>query len=186
VRRFGHQWRSLVAYPVDLLARLVGRLHGRWLAVEARRTRAQLGRVGTNVSISAGCVFHPPSNVEMGDDVYVGPGCWFMTTEAKIRIGSGVIFGPQVGIITGNHNIGVMDKRMFDVTEKRPFDDENVTIGDDVWIGFRATILKGVNVGNGSVIAAGAVVTRDVAPYDVVAGVPAKALYNRRDRLVEP
>ncbi len=104
-----------------------------------------------------------------------------MTSEARIRIGSGVIFGPQVAIITGNHNTGDLDKRMFDVTDKRPFDDEDVTIEDDVWIGFRATVLKGVRVGTGSVIAAGAVVTRDVAPFDVVAGIPAKRLYNRRN-----
>jgi acetyltransferase-like isoleucine patch superfamily enzyme len=102
-----------------------------------------------------------------------------MTSEAQIRIGSGVIFGPQVAIITGNHNIGVQGKRMFDIREKRPCDDEDVTIEDDVWIGFRATILKGVTVGTGAVIAAGAVVTHDVPSYHVVAGVPAKTICRR-------
>ncbi len=179
--RFGRRWQSLAEYPIDILAQLIGRLHRRWLRIEARKTLAQLRKVGANVTISAGCVFQPPSNVEIGDDVYIGPECWFMTSEARIRIGSGVIFGPQVAIITGNHNTGDLDKRMFDVTDKRPFDDEDVTIEDDVWIGFRATVLKGVRVGTGSVIAAGAVVTRDVAPFDVVAGIPAKRLYNRRN-----
>lgn len=174
-----HYAKSIAVYPLDLLAQVVGRLHRRWLSIEAGKVLRQLRKAGMNVTIGAECVFLPPSNVEIGDDVYIGPECWFMTTEAQIRIGSGVIFGPQVAIITGNHNIGVPGKRMFDVIEKRPFDDEDVTIEDDVWIGFRATILKGVTVGTGSVIAAGAVVTRDVPPYQVVGGVPAKILYSR-------
>lgn len=58
---------------------------------------------------------------------------------------------------------------------------EPVEIGDDCWIGGRVTILPGVHVGNGAVIAAGAVVTKDVPPYAVVGGVPAKIIYNRKD-----
>jgi len=128
----------------------------------------------------------PPGNVGIGDDVYIGPECWFMTTEAQIRIGSGVIFGPQVALITGNHNTGVPGMQMFDVKEKRPFDDEDVTIEDDVWIGFPAPILKGVAAGTGSVIAARAVVTRDVPSYQVVGGVPAKNLYSRSSAPSQP
>ena len=80
----------------------------------------------------------PQATWKSGTMFTLDPRCWFMTTEAQIRIGSGVIFGPQVAIITGNHNIGVTGKRMFDVNEKSPLDDEDVTIEDDVWIGFRA------------------------------------------------
>ncbi|MBU2537741.1 MAG: acyltransferase [Proteobacteria bacterium] len=55
----------------------------------------------------------------------------------------------------------------------------SVVVEDDVWIGHGATILKGVHVGKGAIIAAGAVVTRDVAPYSIVGGVPAKLIRNR-------
>ena len=67
---------------------------------------------------------------------------------------------------------------MISVTEheKRPQDDLGVEIGDDVWVGTRAIVLHGVTIGRGAVVAAGAVVTRSVPPYAVVAGVPARVV----------
>jgi len=68
---------------------------------------------------------------------------------------------------------------MFDVHIKKPSDDLPVIIEDDVWIGANVTILKSVHIGEGSVIAAGAVVTKDVPSYTIIAGVPARALRKR-------
>jgi acetyltransferase-like isoleucine patch superfamily enzyme len=65
---------------------------------------------------------------------------------------------------------------MYDVHEKRPEDDRDVIIEDDVWVGSGAIILKGVRVGRGSIVAAGAVVNKGVPPYTIVGGVPAKVL----------
>lgn len=65
--------------------------------------------------------------------------------------------------------------------EKRPEDDPGVVIGNDVWIGTRAVILPGVTVGDGAIIAAGAVVTEAVMPYSIVAGVPARLVRMRWD-----
>jgi acetyltransferase-like isoleucine patch superfamily enzyme len=65
---------------------------------------------------------------------------------------------------------------MTDVHEKRPEDDRDVVIEDDVWIGSRAIVLKGVTIGRGAVVAAGAVVTKSVPPYAIAAGTPAKVL----------
>jgi acetyltransferase-like isoleucine patch superfamily enzyme len=70
---------------------------------------------------------------------------------------------------------------MADVHEKRECDDEPIWIEDDVWIGTRAIVLKGVRLGRGSVVAAGAVVTHDVPAYSVVAGVPARVVSERFD-----
>jgi acetyltransferase-like isoleucine patch superfamily enzyme len=66
-------------------------------------------------------------------------------------------------------------------SEKRPEDDRDVIIGDDVWIGARAIILHGVTIGRGSVVAAGAVVARDVPSYAIVGGVPARVIRYRWD-----
>lgn len=115
-------------------------------------------------------------NIEVGDDVSIGYGAVFMATESKILIGNKVMFGPNVTIVAGNHNTSPVGKFMYDVHEKREGDDEDVVIEDDVWLGCGVIILKGVRVGRGSIIAAGALVNRDVAPYTVVAGVPAKVI----------
>lgn len=91
------------------------------------------------------------------------------------------MFGPHVTIIGGNHNTALVGRAMYDVTEKRERDDLDVTIEDDVWIGTRAIILSGVTVGRGAIVGAGAVVTRDVPPYAVVVGSPARIVRFRWD-----
>ena len=70
---------------------------------------------------------------------------------------------------------------MYDVHTKRLEDDQDVIIEDDIWVGSRAVILKGVRIGRGSIIAAGAIVNKDVPPYTIVAGVPAKVVHRRFD-----
>jgi acetyltransferase-like isoleucine patch superfamily enzyme len=115
-------------------------------------------------------------NIEVGNDVLIGNGAILVASESKIKIGNKVMFGPNVTIIGGNHNTSVVGQFMYDVHDKRPEDDQDVIIEDDVWIGSCAIILKGVRVGRGSIIAAGAVVTRDVPPYTICGGVPARVL----------
>lgn len=86
--------------------------------------------------------------------------------------------GADVTVITRNHRHDRTDIPMMDqgFEEERP-----VYIGDDVWIGDRVTVLPGVHIGNGCIIAAGAVVTKDVPEYTVAAGVPARVVKERRN-----
>ncbi len=119
--------------------------------------------------------------VEVGDDVYIGPGACLQASRSGIQIGSKVMFGPCVTIIGGDHNTSVVGKYMKDVSEKRPENDQMVVIDDDVWVAAKAVILKGVHLGRGCIVAAGAVVTREVPPYSVVAGVPARVISFRFD-----
>lgn len=120
-------------------------------------------------------------NIFIGDYSSVGLDAMFMCTRAKIRIGKKVMFGPHVFMITGGHRTDMIGRYMIDVlnSEKRPEDDRDIVVEDDVWIGANSIILKGVRIGQGSVIAAGSVVTKDVAPYSIVAGVPAKQIKMR-------
>ena len=91
-------------------------------------------------------------------------------------IGKYVMMGEDCTIITRNHAFQRTDIPMM----YQGFEEEKpVYIGDDVWIGDRVTILPGVHIGNGCIIAAGAVVTEDVEPYTIVGGVPAKKIRNR-------
>lgn len=89
------------------------------------------------------------------------------------------MFGPHVCLFGGGHNTAVVGKFMVDVTEKRPSDDLGVVIEDDVWVGSRAMILRGVTIRRGSIIGAGSVVTKTVLPYTVVAGCPAALIGQR-------
>ena len=118
-------------------------------------------------------------NMSVGDWTSIPKGATFFCTVAPLTIGKKVIFGPHPTIITGNHRIDVVGKYIMDSKEKLPENDEPVIIEDDVWAGANVTILKGVTIGRGSVIAAGAVVTKSCPPYSIIGGVPAKVLKMR-------
>ena len=135
--------------------------------------RSAFKRCGKNVRFDPDGVY-TYKNIEIGNDVFIGPRAAFLASESGIVIGNKVMFGPNVTIVGGDHNTSVIGQFMFDVRAKRPEDDQPVVIEDDVWIGARAILLKGVRLGRGCIVAAGSVVTKSVAPYTVVAGVPAR------------
>ena len=132
---------------------------------------------GKNVYIRPTCSdFKGLWNLSVGDDTSIPKGSVFYCTEAPLTIGKKVIFGPHPTIITGDHRIDVIGKYIIDSHEKLPQNDAPVTLEDDVWTGANITILKGVTIGRGSVVAAGAVVNKSCPPYSIIGGVPAKVL----------
>lgn len=148
--------------------------------------KTQFNSVGKNV------IFNPfdkigYKNVSIGDDVFIGPGATFSASESHITIGNKVMFGPNVTIMGGDHNHSVIGKYMFDVKVKNIDDDQPVIIKDDVWIGAGAIILKGVTIGQGSIVAAGALVIKDIEKYSIVGGIPAKHIKYRftKDQIKE-
>lgn len=113
--------------------------------------------------------------LSVGEKTSIGRHC-IINAKGHVAIGSYVMIGPNVIINSINHNYLNKNNLMINqgVVGKR------VAIGDDVWIGANALILPGVCVGEGAVIAAGAVVTKDVDSYSVVAGIPAKKIKMRQ------
>jgi len=104
------------------------------------------------------------ATITVGDDVFIGPGAHIGAARTEIVIGNKVMIGPNVTIIGGRHNTSVLGRFMCEVTDKRPEDDKPIFIEDDVWICTGATILRGVTGHRGAIVAAGAVVTKDVPP----------------------
>jgi maltose O-acetyltransferase len=108
-------------------------------------------------------------HLTIGADCFINQECVFDAT-ARITIGNNVAFGHGVLITTSSHAIGWADRRSGLLT---PIP---VTVGDGAWLSSRAVILPGVDVGEGAVVAAGAVVTRSVPPHSLVGGVPARVV----------
>lgn len=130
-----------------------------------------LEKCGKNVNIEKGAIF--PSSVEVGDNSGIG---YNARINGKVVIGNDVMMGAYVSIFARNHKFSDISIPM----NRQGFEEEYpVIIGDDVWIGANVIILPGVKIGKGSVIGAGAVVTKDVEEYTVVGGNPAKVLKKR-------
>ncbi len=139
--------------------------------------------IGNNFSIGrnsiiecTGVLRELGESLEIGENVGIAANA-FIAVRGKTKIGKNTIFGPGVSIHSENHNFEDLDKpmRLQGATRK------GVTIGEDCWIGSKAIILDGVTVGNHVIVAAGAVVNRDVPDYAIVGGVPAKIIKMRKD-----
>lgn len=134
--------------------------------------RRIMKRVGKNFNIEHGAVFN--GNCTLGDYSGIGVHC---ELNGPVCIGKYVNMGPEVVVYAQNHST----KRTDIIMQKQGFDEvKPVTIGDDVWIGRRVIILPGVTIGEGSVLGAGAVIAKDIPPYSVVVGNPAKVIKNRK------
>lgn len=111
------------------------------------------------------------SKIIIGNNFYANVGCHFL---GNIKIGNNVMFGPQ-SIIWGRDHNTKLGKPM----QSQPYTEKPVIIGNDVWCGANVTILKGVKIGDGVVIAAGSVVNDDVPNDSIVGGVPARLIRYR-------
>lgn len=143
--------------------------------------KISLSRCGKKNRILSGFSCAGIRNVSLGNRCSIGENCTIFSTKAKVFIGDDVSFGPNVTIVSGNHRIDVVGKRMNEITDaqKTSNDDKDIVFEGDNWIGANATILKGVTIGEGSIVGAGSVVTKSVPPYSIVGGSPARILRMR-------
>lgn len=152
-------WLHLFCYiPSHRVRRFILRLAG--------------AKIGKGSSIHMGCRFFSLKNIRIGEDSIIGEGI-FMDGRAPLTIGNHVDIASQVMIYNSEHDINSED---FYAKESP------VEIGDYVFIGPRAIILPGVGIGKGAVVGAGAVVTHDVLEFDIVGGVPAEKIGERKLR----
>lgn len=173
-------------------------LNGRWLLARllllplphfvGSRLRAELLRaLGFNIG-SGVCFWSLPTiigggqlhrKLTIGQRSVFNVHCFF-DLAAPISIGEFVGFGPQVMLITGAHQIGEATSRLG------PLDPKPIHIGNGAWLGARCTILPGVTIGSGAVVAAGSLVTKDVPPNTLVGGVPARQIRLLETAVPEP
>lgn len=140
-------------------------------------------RIGKNSTFGRGTVFYSPNKSKIGDNVYIGKYC---SLETDFEIGNNVLIANNVGII-GKYDhdfskVGVSIKDspwIGDSDYSFKGKGLKVVIEDDTWIGFGSIVVSGVRIGKGSIIAAGSVVLKDVEPYSIVAGNPAKVISKR-------
>lgn len=169
---------KLIAWCVYNLIYLLRGVTNRALSFFYKRLMLSCGR---HVRFSALTSSFTYRNVSIGNDVYFGPHVCILATESKVYIGNKALIGQGTTMIGGNHRITDVGRFIYDVLDKKPEDDADIHIEDDVWVGTNTIILKGVTIGRGAVVAAGAVVTKDVPPYAIAGGIPARVLKYRWD-----
>lgn len=160
-------WNVILELEVFIL-HLAGYIPSHWI----RKIFYWAGGIHIHWSstIHMGAKFYDPRNIEIGRDTVIGERA-VLDGRDQLKIGDHVALASEVMIYNSQHDIN---------EERFKAIDGPVLINDYVFIGPRAIILPGVKIGKGAIVAAGAVVTRDVAPYAVVAGVPAKPIAERK------
>lgn len=171
-----------------MIARVIaGRIRAAWLRLRGARIGAKssigarlVARNATAITLGARVEIEHDVFLKMtggtltiGDYTFIGRGCEIDVAQS-VTIGAHTLLAPNVFITDHTHN-HARGQRLDEQGNRVAA----VTIGSDAWIGAHAVVLAGVTIGDGAIVGAGAVVTRDVAPYSIVAGVPARVIGSR-------
>lgn len=137
--------------------------------------KLRLKHMGKGVYIDYECDFRYHHKISIGDGTIINRGCKIFGSHynktVEVKIGNRCKLAPYVKLFAAGHDTMFLDL---------PNNGESITINDYVWIGGNASVLQGVTIGEGAIIAAGSVVTTDVKPYTIVGGVPAKYIKDRK------
>jgi len=135
---------------------------------------------GNKVLISPGCILHWLENCELGENITINAFC-YIDAIGGVRIGDNTRIAHSCSVITGQHRYDLPGRTIID----SGYTTARISIGSDVWLGTGVVILQGVKIGDGAVVGASSVVTNDVKPYTVVAGIPVKLIKRRFDSVSE-
>ncbi len=132
-------------------------------------------KMGKNVTILENVKFIEPSNISIDDNAGIGYRC-FIEATGEVKIGKWVRIGPNVSFFTTNHNYIKKDIKI----KHQGYTTGSIIIENDVWIGANVTILPNVKIGEGAVIGAGSIVSKNIDSFTIVAGNPAKVIKYRK------
>ncbi len=130
-------------------------------------------RTGRNAAISPDASFANPERILIGDNVRIGSRChiWAGPSQGRIILGDDALLGPDVLLTAATYRFNDGSP----VTEQA-MNERDIVLGKDVWLGAKVVVLPGVSIGDGAVVGASAVVTKDVPPMAIVAGNPARVI----------
>jgi len=146
----------------------------RGVRINARQNNCRIW-IDNQVALERGVDISGGENcqIEIGERTFIGP--YTCIGGGNVKIGNHCLIAAQTGIIANNHIFADPAQKILDQGETR----EGIVIEDDCWLGYGVKVLDGVTIGEGSVIGAGAVVTKDIPPYSVAVGVPARTIASR-------
>lgn len=136
-----------------------------------------LKKIGKNVSIMSNVTFMSPQKIEIGNHVLINTGSK-IGGQNGVKIGNFVLIGYNVNLVSENH---AFTNPTLPI-KKQGYFGGPIILEDDIWIGANVVILPSVNIGRGAIIGANAVVTKNVKPFSIVGGVPAKHIKYRFDQ----
>jgi len=168
--------KNFLVCSYELMSSIVFALprHKLFNIVKSNYLRIQGAKVGKYVTFYPGIKINPCMKIKLGDHVDLAWGV-IITTGGGVEIGDRTLVGYRTLISSGNHVIPPNKGKIFYSGHKS----EKVVIGKDVWIGGSCVITAGVTIGEGAVVAAGSVVTKNVPSFTIVGGVPAKIIKER-------
>lgn len=163
-------WVYRLFYRLSTLSRLepIKRIRGKYYG-------ALFAQAGTNLRISDGVRINKPGMISVGNDCYIGAGVQFYAWNERIMIGNNVLIAAGVKMITRKHDFSIKDVPI----SSQGYSNLPIIIEDNVWIGFQSIVLPGIRIKQGSIIGAGAIVTKDVEPFTIVGGTPARLIRAR-------
>jgi acetyltransferase-like isoleucine patch superfamily enzyme len=140
--------------------------------------RSRLGACGAGTYFNRRCSLASPENISLGKSVSVGPeNRLWASPNARLVIGDDVLLGPNVTIVTSNYGLDDRERPISEQTWR----ESDVVIGRRSWLAANVVVLPGVTIGEGAVIAAGAVVTSSIPAFAIAGGVPAKVIKLRAE-----
>ncbi len=137
----------------------------------------------TQMTLKGNPRIHPTASLRQGTNITLGENghinqycCIWASPDSRIVLGDNLLMGPGCKIFSSNHSAERLDVPM----NVQPFREADITIGNDVWLGANTVVTAGVSIGEGTIVAAGAVVTKDLPEYVIAGGIPAKVIKERR------
>lgn len=171
IENLSQLWLGVLSYLIQLLFPFLPET--RLYPFKASLLRLRGFQIGKNVRVTSS-VKIKLKDLSVGDNTFIGYETLIAGGDALIRIGRNVDIGPRSVIVSGTHEIGDSAHRAAKGKS------QDILIGDGTWVGTNSTILGGVRVGQGCVIAAGSVVRGDIDDNSLIAGVPAKVIRKLR------
>lgn len=139
----------------------------------------KLKACGKNFKLGYSSEVINPQYFSFGDNFFAGPRSYFVTNANNlVAIGNAVMFGPDCKVVGGNHDVNYKDDHMYFATGINHMHSK-INIEDGVWIGANSIVLSNANIGEGTVIGAMSLVNKEIPPYCIAAGIPAKIIKPR-------